>query len=119
MANTRQEKIRGTMRLIDKDALVAEIERKIKKYEEAFNNPSFASYEACLIAKGKYRKLKDVLSFLDTIEVKDVDFENSMVCKVDWYDGFLLDYTQEQQDELLEKIGANVGDKIRVILIKE
>ena len=42
-----------------------------------------------------------------------------MDCKVDWYDGFLLDYTQEQQDELLEKIGADVGDKIRVILIKE
>ena len=50
---------------------------------------------------------------------KEVDLENSMVCKVDWYDGFFLDYTQEQQDKLLEKIGANAGDKIRVILIKE
>lgn len=50
---------------------------------------------------------------------KEVDLENSIVCKVDWYDGFFLDYTQEQQDKLLEKIGANVGDKIRVILIKE
>ena len=45
--------------LIDKDALVAEIEKKIKQYEDAFNNPSFASYEACLIAKGKYRLRKD------------------------------------------------------------
>ena len=50
---------------------------------------------------------------------KELDLENSMICKVDWYDGFLLDYTQEQQDKLLEKIGANIGDKIRVILIKE
>lgn len=61
--------------------------------------------------------IEDVESLVESIE--EVDLENSLVCKVDWYDGFLLDYTQEQQDELLEKIGANVGDKIRVILIKE
>lgn len=55
--------------------VVAEIESKIKQYEEAFDNPSFASYDAWLIAKGKYRKLKDILSFLDTLEVKDADLE--------------------------------------------
>ncbi len=87
---------------IDKDALVIEIERRIKEHH--------SGYLVCL---------KDILSFLDTLEVKEIDLENSMVCKVDWYDGFLLDYTQKQQDELLEKIGADVGDKIRVILIKE
>lgn len=81
---------------------MAEIERRIKEHH--------SGYLVCL---------KDILSFLDTLEVKEVDLENSMVCKVGWYDGFLLDYTQEQQDALLEKIGANVGDKIRVILIKE
>ena len=63
--------------------------------------------------------MANILSFLNTIEVKEVDLENSMVCEAKWHDGFLLDYTQEQQDALLEKIGANVGDKIRVILIKE
>jgi hypothetical protein len=31
----------------------------------------------------------------------------------------LLDYTQEQQDEVLEKIGANIGDKVKLIIIKE
>ena len=49
----------------------------------------------------------------------DEDLENSMTCQVGWHDGFVLDYTQEQQDKLLEKIGATVGDKVRVILIKE
>ena len=87
---------------IDKGNVMAEIERRIKEHH--------SGYLVCL---------KDILSFLDTLEVKEVDLENSMVCKVGWYDGFLLDYTQEQQDALLEKIGANVGDKIRVILIKE
>ena len=63
------------MELIDKDKVVAEIEKKIKQYEKAFDSPSFASYEASLIAKGKYRKLLDILQFLDTLEVKEVDLE--------------------------------------------
>ena len=97
------------MELIDKDVVVAEIERLKTIYNDDENIHHIA----------RYNILADILSFLNTLEVKEVDLENSMVCKVDWYDGFLLDYTQEQQDELLEKIGADVGDKIRVILIKE
>lgn len=60
---------------ISKSALVAEIEKKIKQYEMAFDSPSFASYEATLIAKGKYRKLLDILQFIDTLEVKEVQEE--------------------------------------------
>ena len=63
---------------IDKAALVAEIEKKIKQYEDAFNNPSFASCEASLIAKGKYRKLLDILQFINTLEVKEVDLDKEI-----------------------------------------
>lgn len=63
------------MQYILKSVLIAEIEKKIKQYEKAFDNHSFASYEACLIAKGKYRKLLDILQFINTIEVKEVDLE--------------------------------------------
>lgn len=45
--------------------------------------------------------------------------DNAIHCKVSWYDGPLLDYTQEQQDDALERIGATVGDKITMILLKE
>lgn len=97
---------------ISKAAVVAEIERLVDSHKSLKTlDPTY--YE------GLVDSLDDVLSFLDTIEVKEKDLENSMVCKVGWYDGFFLDYTQEQQNALLEKIGANVGDKIRVILIKE
>ena len=51
------------------------LEKKIKQYEKAFDSPSFASYEANLIAKGGYRKLKDILFLLDTFETKEVDLE--------------------------------------------
>lgn len=90
------------MKLIDKNKLLEEL-KKLKQNLSA--SPIIV--------------IEDVESLVESLEVKEVDLENSMVCNVDWYDGFLLDYTQEQQDELLEKIGADVGDKIRVILMKE
>ena len=40
-------------------------------------------------------------------------------CKVFWYDGPLLDYTQEQQDDALERIDAHVDDKVLVIILKD
>lgn len=94
---------------ISLDDIVAEIER-IKKEECPTD---------CYEGRCKLLWFEQFLSFINTLEMKEVDLENSMSCKVGWYDGFLLDYMQEQQDELLKKIGANVGDKIRVILIKE
>ena len=30
-----------------------------------------------------------------------------------------MDYTQEQQDDALEKIDAHVGDKIKLIILKD
>ena len=45
--------------------------------------------------------------------------KEAIPCKVFWHDGPLLDYTQEQQDNALERIGANVGDKVKVIIVKE
>ena len=63
---------------INKSALVAEIKDKINLYEEAFKDPSFASYEACLIAKGKYRKLLDILQFINSLKVKEVDLEKEI-----------------------------------------
>ena len=103
---------------IDKSVVVAEIERLIFVCDSVlFDN------DASKLAKDRYEAKKvaynNILSFINTLEMKEVDLENCIICKVDWYDGFLLDYTQEQQDKLLEKIGANVGDKIKVILIKE
>ena len=40
-------------------------------------------------------------------------------CKVFWYDGPKLDYTQEQQDDALERIGAGIDDKILLVILKD
>lgn len=50
---------------------------------------------------------------------KEQMMEGAISCNVFWHDGPLLDYTQEQQDNALERIGANVGDKVKIIIVKE
>lgn len=99
---------------IKKADIVAEIEKRLSLLENGISDS-----EVMKRVEGVIKGYKSILSFLDTLEMKEVDLENSMVCKVGWYDGLFLDYTQEQQNALLEKIGATCGEKIRVILIKE
>ena len=60
-------------KLIDKDALVAEIERRIKVSQD---------YAKCNLTEStkignqsQLLELNDILSFLDTFEVKEVDLE--------------------------------------------
>ena len=58
--------------LIDKDALVAKIERRMKyNHERAYldRSPSMA---------GRESEDKDILSLLDTLEVKDVDLKEEV-----------------------------------------
>lgn len=50
---------------------------------------------------------------------KEQMMKNAISCKVFWYDGLKLGYTQEQQDNVLEKIGADVDDNVQIIILKE
>lgn len=60
------------------------------------------------------------IGFLEGAEwAREQMMKDAIPCKVFWHDGPLLDYTQEQQDNALERIGANVGDKVKVIIVKE
>jgi hypothetical protein len=58
------------MKLIDKSALVAEIERRIKINKECMLGLRNLDYY-----QGKVDALNDTISFLDTLEVKEVDLE--------------------------------------------
>ena len=61
------------MKLIDKDALVAEIERRIKTNKECMLGLRNLDYY-----QGKVDALNDINSFLDTLEVKEVDLEKEI-----------------------------------------
>ena len=61
------------MKLIDKDALVAEIERRIKTNKECMLGLRNLDYY-----QGKVDALNDTLYFIDTLEVKEVDLEKEL-----------------------------------------
>jgi len=61
------------MKLIDKSALVAEMERRIKT-----NNECMLGLKNLDYYQGKVDALNDTISLLDTLEVKGVDLENDI-----------------------------------------
>lgn len=63
---------------IDKSALVAEIEKYISNYKGILNKVDKSSddwVESTLMLESKIDILQHILSFLDSLEVKDVDLE--------------------------------------------
>lgn len=64
------------MKLIDKDALVAEIERRNEELVHTMNKFYYASnYNEWKSVAKEYRSL---VSFIDTLEVKEVDLEKEI-----------------------------------------
>ena len=61
------------MELIDKAALVTEIERRQKEEVFYYENGSFASWAD----ENHYLTLEAIKSFIDTLEVKEVDLEKN------------------------------------------
>ena len=62
------------MKLIDKDALVAEIERRIEVFTSEKNQEGASQIDK-LSLSGRIAGLQELKVFIDTIEVKDVDLE--------------------------------------------
>lgn len=60
------------MKLIDKDALVAEIERRRDLHYKYYVKNGAGSIAEC-----KYDEDRDILSFINTLEVKEVDLDNN------------------------------------------
>lgn len=70
------------MKLIDKDALLAEIERRLEELYKLLpdaskvENGSITISEAC--NTGKYTALESLKDYVDTLEVKEEDIEDSI-----------------------------------------
>ena len=63
------------MELIDISTLIAELERRITAYQKNFDKAD--NKLARLSTDGRMQSLKELLSFLDTLEVKEVEEEPS------------------------------------------
>ena len=69
------------MELIDKAAVVAEIERYISNYKEIVvktDRNDLTLVDSVSMIDAKIDVLQHLLSFLDTLEVKEVDLENEI-----------------------------------------
>ena len=71
---------------IDKSAIMAEIERRLEKIADA----SSENRKLSALYGAQQYELISLVQYINTLEVKEMNLENSMICKVDWYDGFLL-----------------------------
>lgn len=95
------------MKLIDKDKVVAEIEKRIKYNHERAHldkSPSMA---------GREKEDKDILSFINTLEVKEVIAEQECTCNE------ALNRIIGGSWNLLcpvNKLGLKTGDKVKVII---
>ena len=94
------------MKLIDKDAVVAELERLYNlEYDDTSN-----------LSCGKKIMLRHILSFLDTLEVKEVDLESNSfdatVCKIN--STYLKEMDRDAIAKALEPYKN--GDKVKVII---
>jgi hypothetical protein len=89
------------MELIDKDALVAEIERRIKEISKEFQESNTIQFSLL----GKVNALENLLPFIDTLEVKEVDLKKEIQDKI--YNHF---YDLEGNAIAGTSIYATVGD---------
>jgi hypothetical protein len=110
--------------LIDKDALVAEIEKQIElgkfKCLQSQENNDRESYVAW---SEHIATCRNILSFLNTLEVKEVDLENSVKGRIDYpligYDFPNIYPNYKELKDYCDKNGIKDEDKLKIIIIKE
>lgn len=116
----REEAVKSLLRELNKALRDKEEQMKLQKEPVSEDLELASERYACKFSNSKYGhdKVKDAVVWGANWQ-KEQMLKDAISCKVFWHDMPLLDYTQEQQDEVLEKIGANVGDKVKLIIIKE
>ena len=103
------------MKLINKDALVAEIERKINKEIQSCATDSILGY-----SQGCVDSMRNVLSFLDTLEVKEVkeepvsnDLEEAIGQSFIYHENRGDDFRSDKQIETAYRHGFESGFKYK------
>ena len=96
-------------RYIKKSALVAEIERRLRELSQLEK----ASYEI-----GLYDAYKIVLSFIDTLEVKEVDLEISIQKSFIYHELHGDDFRGDRQIETAFRTGFKDGFKCKGYIIQ-
>ena len=99
--------------LIDKSAVIAEIERMIELLK---SNESEGGVIHHLASEMFIKEYEDILSFLDTLEVKDAVAEQEGICN-----GILNTIIGDTWHIKipLNNVGLKHGDKVKIFITKE
>lgn len=78
------------MKLIDKDKIIAEIERGIEVFTSEKNQEGASQIDKLSLG-GRIAELQEIRVFLDTLEVKGVDLEKEVDIELDgtWYGEYI------------------------------
>lgn len=82
------------MKLIDKGKIVAELERRVEAIRAAFNEPGILSGVDRTYATAQYDAFESLLTFLDTLEVKEI-----------------YEHNDSDLDPILKKIGVETDSR--------
>ena len=101
------------MKPIDKDAVIAEIERRKEECDTFYNIALSNNAEFAKVAIEEQKKQYDsLLSFLDTLEVKEVDLEKDVRQILSLYYEGIKHYEDIIKEEREENGGSDLAIKI-------
>lgn len=108
---------------IDKSALVAEIESKFQKYWEKGEESDALQDGNAKYWGGVLSCLNEVKTLIDTLEVKEVDFETAAHGRIDYpfigHDFPNIYPNYKELKDYCDKNGIKDEDKIKIIIIKD
>ena len=90
---------------VDKSIIVEELEKKIRQYRNERNTLDSDNAKELL---SRIRMCEEMIGYLESLEPDPKPIE----CKVGWYDGFVLDFTEDQLNTSLGRAGVDYDDEV-------
>ena len=105
---------RNMKQYVDKSVIVEELEKKIRQYRNERNTLVKDSDNAKDLLS-RIRMCEDMIGYLESLEADPKPIE----CKVGWYDGFVLDFTEDQLNTSLGRAGVDYDDEVLIFIAKK
>jgi len=109
------------MQYIDKSTVAAEIEKKLQDIICCKRDAALSTER--VISLAKIDMCKEIISFLDTLEMKEVDIEDAVHATIDYpligcdFPNIYPNY--KELKEYCDMKGIKDNDKIKLIIIKD
>lgn len=106
---------RNMKQYVDKSIIVEELEKKIRQYRNERNTLIKKDSDNAKDLLSRIRMCEEMISYLESLEPDPKPIE----CKVGWYDGFVLDFTEDQLNTSLGRAGVDYDDEVLIFIAKK